>query len=205
VSRSVNLRVLDRVHISSPCPMRWEDMRAVGDGERVRHCEECRLHVYNLSAMQEQEAERFVMEHEGRMCLAFYRREDGTILTRDCPVGIALVRAKAARAVARMSAVVGLALSGLVLLASRARAEERLRNMDPFSRLVAWLTPPPVKSVPPPPVVPVQMGKPMLVGSAMACPPSQPLPPLAQPASPAIDLPWTTLTGAPQAEGGGSQ
>jgi hypothetical protein len=58
------------------------------DGDaRVRFCRECNRNVYNLSAMTEREARRVVAEREGRICVRFYQRSDGTVLTSDCPVG----------------------------------------------------------------------------------------------------------------------
>ena len=75
-----------RLHlrIASPCTAPWENM----DGDaRVRFCRECNRNVYNLSAMSETEAHTLVAEREGRMCVRFYQRRDGTVLTTDCPVG----------------------------------------------------------------------------------------------------------------------
>ncbi len=56
--------------------------------DRVRHCDQCRLNVYNLSAMSKDEAERLISEREGRLCISYFQRPDGTILTRDCPKGL---------------------------------------------------------------------------------------------------------------------
>jgi len=72
------------LRIASPCKAPWENMD--GD-ERVRFCRECNRNVYNLSAMTEREAQRVVAEREGRLCVRFYQRRDGTVLTSDCPVG----------------------------------------------------------------------------------------------------------------------
>jgi len=45
--------------------------------------------VFNLSAMTRGEAERLVQNKgEGRLCVRFFRRADGTLLTEDCPVGL---------------------------------------------------------------------------------------------------------------------
>jgi len=38
------------------------------------------------------EATALIAQHEGKLCVRFYRREDGTIMTKDCPVGAAKVR-----------------------------------------------------------------------------------------------------------------
>ncbi|MET0623801.1 MAG: hypothetical protein ABW250_12525, partial [Pyrinomonadaceae bacterium] len=85
---------LDEVRIAAPCPADWGKM--VGD-ERVRFCGSCNLHVYNLSGMTRRDAEALVTNAEGRLCVRFYRRRDGTILTRNCPVGLSAVRRRAAR------------------------------------------------------------------------------------------------------------
>jgi hypothetical protein len=73
-----------QMKIASPCPASWEDME--GD-DRIRFCDECELNVYNLSDMAEDAALKLVEEREGRLCVRFYQREDGTVLTSDCPVG----------------------------------------------------------------------------------------------------------------------
>jgi hypothetical protein len=102
---------LRRVRIASPCPADWDAM--YGD-DRVRFCSKCELNVFNLSAMTRAEAERLVVNREGRLCVRFYRRGDGTILTRDCPVGLRAIKRKAKRVVvACASLLVGTAVGGL--------------------------------------------------------------------------------------------
>ena len=96
---------LEQVRVAAPCPADWEKM--VGD-ERVRYCNKCSLHVYNLSGMTRREAEALVTSTEGRLCVRFYRRADGTILTRNCPVGLSALRRRAAHvATATITAVLG--------------------------------------------------------------------------------------------------
>lgn len=96
---------LEHVKVAAPCPADWE--RMVGD-ERVRYCDRCSLHVYNLSGMTRREAEGLVTSAEGRLCVRFYRRPDGTILTRNCPVGLSALKRRAAHiATATMTAVLG--------------------------------------------------------------------------------------------------
>jgi hypothetical protein len=56
--------------------------------EKVRFCQRCELHVFNLSAMEVEEAGARLAEHADGLCVRFFRRADGTILTRDCPVGV---------------------------------------------------------------------------------------------------------------------
>ena len=78
------LSLLDSIRIASPCSARWEDMK--GD-ERIRFCASCEKHVYNLSAMPADEAEDLLEQGGASLCVRLYRREDGTVLTEDCPVG----------------------------------------------------------------------------------------------------------------------
>jgi hypothetical protein len=62
--------------------------------DRVRFCGQCSLNVYNLSAMTRDQAESLIAGNEGRLCVRFYRRRDGSIITQDCPVGLRAVRAR---------------------------------------------------------------------------------------------------------------
>jgi len=95
--------ILDDVRVASPCTANWEEM--AGD-DRKRFCSHCRLHVYNLSAMKRDEAEQLVRDQAGRLCIRFYRRSDGTVLTRDCPVGLRALRQRFLRGMAMATATV---------------------------------------------------------------------------------------------------
>lgn len=86
---------LDNIHVASPCKANWNEM--VGN-ERQRHCFDCKLNVYNLSGMTRREAENLLLNSEGNLCVKFYRRADGTILTKDCPVGWQAIKKNVARA-----------------------------------------------------------------------------------------------------------
>lgn len=80
---------LNNINIASPCPADWEQM--YGD-DRKRFCGDCKLNVYNLSGMTRDDAERLITNHEGRLCVRYCRRADGSIITADCPVGWAKVK-----------------------------------------------------------------------------------------------------------------
>ena len=96
---------LERVRIASPCAADWDKMQ--GDA-RKRFCGECKMNVYNLSAMTKSEAETLLINSEGRLCARFYRRADGTILTQNCPVGWAKMKQRVSRiAAATFSLIVG--------------------------------------------------------------------------------------------------
>ncbi len=153
------LPVLDRVRIASPCHVGWDQM--TGDARR-RFCDSCSLHVYNLSDMTADEAEGFVRAAEGlpeRTCVRFYARGDGTVITKDCPVGLAGLRRRLATAAATAFAAVG-----LVVAAVLGRRETYQPDREWFEATPTWrgaiagrmvYTPPP-----PPPAGPAAQGTP---------------------------------------------
>ena len=85
---------LNMISVASPCRASWAGMAG---NEKKRHCLECRKDVYNLSAMSSEEAQALLDDSRGRICVRFYRRNDGTILTQDCPVGLRAVRRRVVR------------------------------------------------------------------------------------------------------------
>lgn len=117
--------------IASPCLESWEGMR--GD-DRIRFCNRCSLHVYNLSAMSPSEAEELVGQKEGRLCVRFFQRRDGTVLTRDCPVG------RRERAVARFSwATAAVLLLGVVATLAAGAGRTDLRRVELVRRVLRWI------------------------------------------------------------------
>ncbi|HEX8149230.1 MAG TPA: hypothetical protein VF591_18760 [Pyrinomonadaceae bacterium] len=149
---------LEHVRVAAPCPADWGKM--VGD-ERVRYCDRCSLHVYNLSGMTRREAEALVTNAEGRLCVRYYRRPDGTILTRNCPVGLSALKRRAARAAtATMTAVLGFcaalglnfgldrALSPSIMEKSAVPAppmpevEDQAEDVEP---IMGWMDSPPIQ------------------------------------------------------------
>lgn len=113
---------LNNLKIASPCSQDWEAM--MGDN-RKRYCGECKLNVYNLSGMTKTEAENLITNAEGRLCIRFYQRPDGTVLTQDCPVGWAKVKQRAkVFATAAFSLIMSL-LSGLLLVSAFKKDERK--------------------------------------------------------------------------------
>ena len=136
----VHLDLISRVRIASPCAMKWQDL----DGEgSIRHCGSCRLDVYNFSQMTRREVETILHRAEGRVCAGFYRRADGTMLLRDCPVGLRAIRMKTARMVGRVAAALGLLLSGPAVLGRTGAGTDhaRMRTFQPFTALWERLAP----------------------------------------------------------------
>lgn len=71
--------------------------------DRRRFCASCKLHVHDLSAMTKMQALAFLQRvGQGHACVRLFRRADGTMLTRDCPVG---VRQRMRRMIARAAAL----------------------------------------------------------------------------------------------------
>ncbi|MBL9141376.1 MAG: hypothetical protein JNK53_05865 [Phycisphaerae bacterium] len=128
----IHLDILKDLQIASPCTAAWEDM--AGD-HRVRRCGACNLGVHNISRFTRAEVQALIERTEGRFCARLYRRADGTVLTADCPVGLAAVRARTKRALAHTVLFVAAALSaGLVLTqsASRGHGQGMLGRLQPF-------------------------------------------------------------------------
>ncbi|MBY0524858.1 MAG: hypothetical protein K2R98_15745 [Gemmataceae bacterium] len=159
-----SLSLLDEVSVASPCSAVWEDM--IGT-DRVRYCQHCEKNVYNLSDMSRTEAAAFVQSREGRTCIQFYRRADGTMLTDDCPVGLRALRRAARRSWALIAGGMTTVLGVFVGAASYSSAERRggqaFRQIEPFASVLEWLDPTlrpaPALEVTPLPPVPIQCVK----------------------------------------------
>lgn len=111
--------MLHNIRVASPCSADWNKMEG---NDRVRFCSACQLNVYNFSAMTEREIRRLIQDHEGRrLCGRLYRRKDGTILTRNCPVGLRAV-------VRRLSRVAGAILSFMTPVFAAAQPNGYVKN-----------------------------------------------------------------------------
>jgi hypothetical protein len=106
-----------KIQVASPCQARWEDMR--GD-ERTRFCGHCQKNVYNLSALTKKEAAALIQAKEGRLCIRFYQRADGTLLTADCPIGLGHAWKRVRKLLAAGPALI---LFTLINIAALARSE----------------------------------------------------------------------------------
>jgi hypothetical protein len=90
------LPVLPNIRVATPCRADWNAM--TGD-ERTRACGSCNKNVYNLSTLTREEAEALILEKEGRLCVRYFQRKDGTILLKDCSIGITQKRKRRVLAV----------------------------------------------------------------------------------------------------------
>jgi len=101
---------LDNIKVASPCEADWDQM--IGS-DRARFCGQCNLNVYNLSSMTKEEAELLIGRTEGRLCVRYFRRLDGSVLTKDCPVGLRAVRRRMASVIRGLNAAVLTFFAGL--------------------------------------------------------------------------------------------
>jgi hypothetical protein len=109
--------LLNRVRIASPCNVNWESMTG---NERVRHCSQCDLQVYDISELTPDQAIALIISSEGRFCARLHRRADGSVITRDCPVGLRALRQRIARrAGAVFATVLGLSATLFAQIGSR--------------------------------------------------------------------------------------
>jgi hypothetical protein len=132
------LPLLDAVSIAAPCRASWDQM--VGD-EHVRFCGQCEKNVYNLSSLPREEAEALLSAKEGKMCVRLFRRDDGTVLTSDCPVGVRKRRRR--RAVLAvvggglMAAGAAVGLESTTTTMGEARREPTMSNVVPMTGVLA--------------------------------------------------------------------
>jgi hypothetical protein len=124
-ARPPDADLLKQLRVASPCDASWDAME--GD-DLVRFCPHCRKNVYNLSGMSRREATAFVRETEGRLCVRFYRRVDGTLLTDNCPVGLRAARRWLLAQIGALASTFGLLGIGLLSLLDPAlpRPEHRV-------------------------------------------------------------------------------
>jgi hypothetical protein len=91
--------------------------------DRVRFCSLCQQAVYDVSALSRAEAEALIEGTSERVCLRLFRRADGMVMTRDCPVGVLrAARRRLARAVGACTFAVLLLFGWVVSRPGAARA-----------------------------------------------------------------------------------
>lgn len=129
---------LNNIRIASPCQANWDTMYG---NDRKRFCGQCKLNVYNLSGMTRAEAEALLENSEGRLCVRYYRRADGSVLTQNCPVGWARVKQRArVFTTAAFSLIMGL-LGGLFMVSSFSKQSRTVEMGDIAEYPLATPTP----------------------------------------------------------------
>ncbi|HWT01956.1 MAG TPA: ankyrin repeat domain-containing protein [Pyrinomonadaceae bacterium] len=72
--------VLDQMSVASPCSADWDEMTG---NDQIRFCRHCSQHVHDLSKLTRKEAMRLVAASEGRLCVRYRKRPDGTLDTAE--------------------------------------------------------------------------------------------------------------------------
>jgi hypothetical protein len=110
--------------------------------DKVRFCGDCRLHVYNLSAMTRQEAQDLLREDGKVQCAYFYQRADGMMLIQDCPRGLAALAEKSKQGAAFLTRFVVvmccLFIGLLMILGNQSGGSNSIWEMEPFHTIEAW-------------------------------------------------------------------
>ena len=72
--------IMRAARIESPCSVDWESMS--GD-DRTKLCGKCELEVINTLLLSDAEVRQALLRVQGgeRVCMRFFRREDGTFIT----------------------------------------------------------------------------------------------------------------------------
>lgn len=122
---------LENIRIASPCSANWEEMYG---NERKRFCGECKLNVYNLSGMSSREAENLILQSEGKLCVRFFRRSDGSVLTKDCPVGWQAIKRRVSKTAAAFASLFFTALSGIGLANYFVKSPTEVHTMGAITR-----------------------------------------------------------------------
>ena len=126
---------LNNIRVASPCPANWDEM--YGDN-RKRFCGDCKLNVYNLSGMTTIEAESLIMNAEGRLCVRFYKRADGSVITEDCPVGWAKVKQRTKVFAAAAFSMLMALLSGVLIVSLFSKPKQTIGKL-----IIPFTTPTP--------------------------------------------------------------
>ncbi|MBA3993807.1 MAG: hypothetical protein C0469_09795 [Cyanobacteria bacterium DS2.3.42] len=87
--------ILQNVCIAIPCSVDWNTMKG---NDEVRLCGGCDKNVYNISAMSKKRAEE-VLSGPTLPCLQLSRRDDGTLVTDECPKILRPIRSSWAKLV----------------------------------------------------------------------------------------------------------
>lgn len=125
--------LLDRVRVASPCEADWDQMTG---NRQVRFCEHCVKQVHDLSSMTRADALALVERSNGRLCVRYVKRPDGTLRFSQTPHLVSLTR----RAPKLAAGVFGVAL-GLSSVSSPAAPKPARETVVMASDPVAATSP----------------------------------------------------------------
>jgi hypothetical protein len=141
-----------KLEVVAPCPENWGGMPGT---EAVRFCGRCRQNVYNLSALTDFQVDQLMSGP--RVCVRFFARGDGTVITRSCSP---MRKAAGRRALALAAGLIPLAAG---FWGSVAWLAEKLYGRPPT--VMGGVRPPPRPTMGEPEAAPapprLMMGKPV--------------------------------------------
>jgi hypothetical protein len=70
--------LLDQINVQSPCTASWDAMTG---NDQIRFCHHCSLSVHNLSEMTSRQVFKLIAKSNGRLCIRYMRRPDGSLDT----------------------------------------------------------------------------------------------------------------------------
>ena len=82
------------IEIKTPCTADWDSM--IGN-DRIRFCEHCNLNVNDLSQLTPKRVRRLVTKSNGRLCLRYQRRRDGSPIIKAVPAKLHKIGRRASR------------------------------------------------------------------------------------------------------------
>jgi len=156
------LPVLPNIKVATPCPVEWNSMTHVASDERIRSCATCEKNVYNISSLTREEAEALIIAKEGKLCVRYFQRHDGTILLKDCAVGVTQKRKRRVLAASVLALLGGAVVAGFISRPKRMQCSGAALNAAPSQEAqsmslagVSWDDPAPPAPItveaPPPP------------------------------------------------------
>jgi Carboxypeptidase regulatory-like domain len=70
--------LISQIKVENPCSVAWDSM--IGN-DQIRFCEHCNLSVNNLSELTQKQVLRLISKSDGRLCVRYHRRPDGSLVT----------------------------------------------------------------------------------------------------------------------------
>lgn len=86
--------LLSKIQVKTPCEADWDAM--IGN-DRMRFCEHCNLSVHDLSQMTRKHVLRLVTKSNGRLCVRYRLRPDGSMITKAVPQQLVRITRRASR------------------------------------------------------------------------------------------------------------
>ncbi|MDQ2855866.1 MAG: hypothetical protein M3R68_06030 [Acidobacteriota bacterium] len=154
---------LNNVHVAAPCSADWDLM--IGN-ELSRFCGQCNLNVYNLSGMTRSQAEHLIANNEGKLCMRFYRRADGSIITKNCPVGLRAIQRRVSKFTKAILSAVLSFITGVLIFAGLSSLDLGRSSRREVMGTIAL----PQPTIPQPPQTPLEQQPRLVMGGA----PSEP-------------------------------